>query len=108
MINKLFLENSKEITAGATSQTKDIDMEQFTKLTVLVAADTAHTFGAKIVWSKDVAGDDAPEDTAILSASQTVALSSVIDGKSSIATIEITNGDSADHTYDVYIYRIAG
>ena len=104
-MKRIQISDSLSATAGAAVNTKNFDLEQYRKLSIMVVPDDTHVFSAKITWASDITGSaNMVQDSVISSASQGNVISSLIDAKADLASIEITNGDSVAHTYNVYVF----
>ena len=107
MLPRLTLETEKTVAGSQAGTTASFDLEQCRKFSVLIKPNAAHTFSAKVNWAADIcSGAGKVQDTAISSANQGNVVSAVIESKADIAAIEITNGDTSEHTYAVYIHRV--
>lgn len=108
MQERLKLETAKSIAASTAANTKNFDLTQCRRLTVLIVPNAAHTFSAKLNWAIDIcSGAGKVQESIIASASQGNVISAVIDAKADIACVEITNGDAGGaHTYAVYVHRL--
>lgn len=102
-MKRIQISDSLSVAAGAAVETKNFDLEQYRKLSVMVIPNATHIFSVKINWANDITGG-AVQESVISSASQGDVISSLIDAKADLASVEITNGDSAAHTYDVYVF----
>lgn len=103
------IEAAKSVAGGATATTKDIDLAQFYKFTVLVVPNAPHIFGVAVNWDADICSGAGKVQDIVLPvpvASHGNFLSHVVESKADIIALEITNGDGVAHTYDVYIHRI--
>lgn len=107
MLARLQLENDKSVGASAVANTKDVDLLPCRRFNLIVVPNTTHTFGVKVNWASDIlTGDGKVQEAVIASASQGNIVSAIVDCKADIASFEIANGDTAAHTYDVYVNRI--
>jgi len=104
-MKKVVLESAVSVSGSASKTTKNFDLEQFRKFSVLVIPDDTHTFSVSVNWAPDVTGTtNKVQETAIASASQANVISALLDAKADLASLDISNGDSDAHTYDVYVY----
>lgn len=100
---------AKNIAGNSVSSTIDIDLAQSYKFTILVIPNAPHIFGVAVNWDTDLCSGSGKVQDVVLPvpvASHGNFLSQIIESKADIAAFEITNGDGAAHTYDIYIHRI--